>query len=72
MGYLESNPFRGELDLESLYMAVQAGSVSQLDDDQLEASCDFITDMLQEAFGESPDDIELLLRIPVKLNSEVS
>jgi hypothetical protein len=70
MGYLESNPFRGELDLESLYMAVQAGSVSQLDEEQLEASCDFITDMLQEAFGESPDDIELLremVRNPEKL-----
>ncbi|MFB2831844.1 J domain-containing protein [Aeromonas jandaei] len=70
MGYLESNPFRGELDLESLYMAVQSGSVSQLDDAQLDVSCDFITDMLQEAFGESPDDIELLremVRNPEKL-----
>ncbi|WP_024945160.1 J domain-containing protein [Aeromonas hydrophila] len=72
MGYLESNPFRGELDLdlESLYMAVQSGSVSQFDDAQLDVSCDFITDMLQEAFGESPDDIELLremVRNPEKL-----
>ncbi|MFB2831847.1 hypothetical protein ACE1BS_20020 [Aeromonas jandaei] len=70
MGYLESNPFRGELDLESLYMAVQSGSVSQLDDAQLDVSCDFITDMLQEAFGESPDDIEVLremVRNPEKL-----
>lgn len=70
MGYLESNPFRGELDLESLYMAVQSGSVTQLDDDQLDVSCDFITDMLQDAFGESPDDIELLremVRNPEKL-----
>ncbi|MGL5090562.1 MAG: J domain-containing protein [Aeromonas sobria] len=71
MGYLESNPFRGELDLESLYMAVQAGSVSQLDEDQLDASCDFITAMLQEAFGKSPDDIEVLremVRNPEKLH----
>lgn len=70
MGYLESNPFRGDLDLESLYMAVQSGSVSQFDDAQLDVSCDFITDMLQEAFGESPDDIELLremVRNPEKL-----
>ncbi|AMG03237.1 MULTISPECIES: J domain-containing protein [Gammaproteobacteria] len=70
MGYLESNPFRGELDLESLYMAVQSGSVSQFDDAQLDVSCEFITDMLQEAFGESPDDIELLremVRNPEKL-----
>lgn len=70
MAYLESNPFRGTLDLASIYMAVQSGSVSQLDDAQIEASCDFITHMLQEEFGESPDDIELLremLRNPGKL-----
>lgn len=70
MRYLESNPFRGELDLESLYMAVQAGSVTQFDEEMIEAQCDFITDMLQEAFGESPDDIELLremVRNPEKL-----
>ncbi|MDF2411955.1 MULTISPECIES: J domain-containing protein [unclassified Aeromonas] len=70
MEYLESNPFRGELDLESLYMAVQSGSVTQLDEAQLEASCDFITHMLQEAFGDSPDDIEVLremVRHPEKL-----
>ncbi|MGL4251344.1 MAG: J domain-containing protein [Aeromonas sp.] len=70
MRYLESNPFRGELDLESLYMAVQAGSVTLFDEEMIEAQCDFITDMLQDAFGESPDDIELLremVRNPEKL-----
>lgn len=75
LAYLESNPFRGELDLESLYMAVQSSSVSQLDEAQLEASCDFITHMLQEAFGESPDDIELLremVRNPEKLRDYMS
>ncbi|MGL4777727.1 MAG: J domain-containing protein, partial [Aeromonas veronii] len=70
MRYLEANPFRGELDLESLYMAVQAGSVSQFDEEMIEAQCDVISDILQEAFGERPDDIELLremVRNPEKL-----
>ena len=72
MRYLESNPFRGELDLESLYMAVHAGSVTQFDEEMIEAQCDFITDMLQDAFGESPDDIELLremVKDPEKLRA---
>lgn len=60
MDYLESNPFRGELDLQTLYMTVQASSVTQFDEEMIEAQCDFITQLLQEEFGESPDDIELL------------
>ncbi|MFL9591867.1 hypothetical protein ACKC5O_07725 [Aeromonas schubertii] len=72
MDYLESNPFRGELDLHALYMAVQAGSVAQFDEEMIEEQCDFITQLLQEEFGESPDDIEQLremVKDPEKLRA---
>lgn len=72
MDYLESNPFRGELDLHALYMAVQAGSVTQFDEEMIEEQCDFITQLLQEEFGESPDDIEQLremVKDPEKLRA---
>ncbi|MBZ6071450.1 J domain-containing protein [Aeromonas schubertii] len=72
MDYLESNPFRGELDLHTLYMAVQAGSVTQFDEEMIEEQCDFITQLLQEEFGESPDDIEQLremVKDPEKLRA---
>lgn len=58
--YLESNPFRAEMDLESLYMQIQANTAQHMDDDMLEQQCDFITHLLMETCGHCPEDIETL------------
>ena len=68
--YLENNPFRGEMELDSLYSQIQSNVASHLDEDMLEQQCDFITQMLMETCSHCPEDIGTLremVKIPDKL-----
>ena len=58
--YLESNPFRGELDLEAIAIDLQANSSALMDEEMIEQQCDFMYAMLMEACGHAPDDREQL------------
>ncbi|MNQ99733.1 DnaJ domain protein [compost metagenome] len=58
--YLESNPFRGEMELEPLYCQIQSNTATHLDEATLDQQCDFIAQMLTEACGQCPDDPAVL------------
>lgn len=60
LDYLESNPFRGELDLSAIAMQLQTHASTQMDEEMLDQQCDFIRDMLLDACGHAPDDPAIL------------
>ena len=68
--YLVSHPFRGKIELEPLLAQLQANTVTHLNDDDLDAQCEFLQEMLHETVGQSPNDMETLremARDPEKL-----
>ena len=68
--YLVSHPLRGEIELEPLLAQLQANTVTHLNDDDLDAQCEFLQEMLHETVGQSPNDMETLremARDPEKL-----
>ncbi|MGU5642316.1 J domain-containing protein [Aeromonas caviae] len=72
--YLESNPFRGELDLSAIAITLQTNSALHMDEETLDEQCDFIHTMLMELCGHAPNDRETLLAFvqdPVKLRDYV-
>ncbi|XEI34372.1 J domain-containing protein [Aeromonas veronii] len=72
--YLESNPFRGDLDLSVIAIALQTNTARHMDPETLDEQCDFIRTMLMELCGHAPDDHETLLAFvqdPVKLRDYV-
>ena len=60
INYLESNPFRGEMDLAPLYHQIQTNTALHMDDEQLDYQCDELTHMLMETCGHCPEDIDTL------------
>ena len=58
--YLESNPFRGEMELDTLFAGIQANTVQHFDDEMIDQQCDFIRDMLNENLGHCPFDDQQL------------
>ncbi|MFS1162138.1 hypothetical protein [Aeromonas salmonicida] len=73
--YLESNPFRGEMDLEPLFMEIQANTSLHLDEAALEQQCEFIRQMMIEICGQCPHDPETLremVKNPEKMRDYLS
>ena len=71
ISYIESNPFRGEMDLAPLFHQIQTNTALHMDDEQLDYQCDVLTQMLMETCGHCPDDIDTLremLKNPDRLN----
>ena len=70
--YLESNPFRGEMEIGPLYQQIQANTSMHMDEEMLDAQCEFLRQLLLAECGHCPDDpAELLdmVKNPEKLQA---